>query len=99
MTKDQARRRAVEAAAQAAWGVYWGSLLPRQEATARNDMVNAIAAYERAMADAGWRMARVGMPFPKDDQVPSDLRKSRDVSNGFRRGWNACRAAMLAEDG
>lgn len=92
MTKDEARRRAVEAAQGEYLGIWHG-------ATSGEITEAMLSAYERAMADAGWRMARVGMPFPKDDQVPSDLRKSRDVSNGFRRGWNACRAAMLAEDG
>ena len=80
--RGEARRRAVEAAAKAAWGVYWPSLLPRQEATARNDMENAITAYERAMADAGWRMVRMNATLPP----APDIGHSTAVDCGNRRG-------------
>ena len=49
MTPDEIRHRAVEAATQAAWGVYWRTLTPLQEQRARGDMARAITAYEAAM--------------------------------------------------
>lgn len=99
----EARRRAVEAAAKAAWGVYWPSLLPRQEATARNDMENAITAYERAMADAGWRMVRVPDAEPMHGAVslssPEWLKVFGKTRDAWANGWNACRAKMLEDEG
>ena len=76
MTRDEARRRAVEAAADAAY-----------VSEALVELV--MAPYLAAMADAGWRMARDVGPIPDDEW------------GGVSRagGWNACRAAMLADDG
>ena len=49
------------------------------------DLQAALDAYERAMADAGWRMVRdVG-----------DMK--RHATPMYRRGYNACRAAMLGD--
>ena len=81
MTREKARRRAMEAAVKA-WSAHYRAF----ETGIRMPMDEAIAAYERAMADAGWRMVRV---------VDAD---PREVKPEYARGWNACRRAMLGDD-
>lgn len=88
MTREEARRRAVEAA--------WREMETASTESARpysgrvvSPFEAAIAAYERAMADAGWRMVRdVGKSGPQ----PWEPKQEWDD------GWNACRDAMLGED-
>ena len=81
MTRDEARRRAVEAA-----GKQWGYADSNQAADAPDPIEAAIAAYERAMADAGWRMVR-----------DCGVCNYGDMAFDYGNGWNACRAAMLGE--
>lgn len=88
MTRDEARRRAVEAAARALSATV-GCDEPKCAACEQAG-VDAIAAYERAMADAGWRMVR---DCGKQDGDPYC-----DVAHAEAEGWNACRRAMLGED-
>lgn len=80
MTREEARRRAVEAAVDA-WSAHYRAF----ETGVRMPMNEAIATYERAMADAGWRMVRVGTD-------------EWDIPGEFGEGWNACRRAMLGDD-
>lgn len=112
MTRDEARRRAVEAATRALSATV-GCDEPKCAACEQAG-VDAIAAYERAMADAGWRMVRdVGKKDPATTLYVSNdaLAQEQDASYVRRRimadanwaagkveGWNACRRAMLTED-
>lgn len=82
MTRDEARRRAVEAAREAE-----RTAIPGGSAF---DAVKLIAdTYERAMADAGWRMVR-----DCGDSEP----QAGEQKLEWDAGWNACRAKMLGED-
>ena len=88
MTRDEARRRAVEAMRETAMRNH---IAPLSE----GDALDLINTAERAMADAGWRWARdCGEMEVKT--IPTLLAKSPEVSRA--EGWNACRAAMLAPD-
>lgn len=88
MTRDEARRRAVEAAIDM-WSAHYRAF----ETGVRRPMEEAIATYERAMADAGWRMVR-------DVGIRSLLRPRElgEWGETHDRGWNACRAAMLGDE-
>ena len=98
MTREEARRRAVEAAAKGVCDSldgcgnrpcdYFGGERPatcKRWRDYQHEADAAIAAYERAMADAGWRMVRVGTD-------------EWDIPGEFGEGWNACRRAMLGDD-
>ena len=93
MTRAEARRRAVEAAGEALLGdvdKHW---------QARRLSDKAISAYERAMADAGWRMGRdVAHLDGVGEFMVADNERMRQAMVWARMaGWNACRAAMLAD--
>ena len=87
MTHDEARRRAVEAALKAfrddqgAFG----------DGTLECAIGAAIAAYERAMADAGWRWVR------DCGEAPDPMNPHDDYQIGYADGFDAARAAMLGE--
>lgn len=85
MTRDEARRRAVEAAIDV-WSAHYRAF----ETGVRLPMEEAIATYERAMSDAGWRMVR--------DVGERDSELELEGWQGCGDGWNACRRAMLGED-
>jgi hypothetical protein len=85
MTRDEARRRAVEAAADAAY-----------VSEALVELV--MAPYLAAMADAGWQMVRVPPIMPALlAPVDSATKRTTDWQVGWAAGWNACRRAMLAD--
>lgn len=94
MTHDEARRRAVEAAKTAWWnapvrGSPW------------DDALDAIAAFERAMADAGWRLVRdvgeVWEPLQKTEVAWAETNRDGVRRVARAEGWNACRRAMPGE--
>ena len=95
MTRDEARRRAVEAAI-GAWFAHYRAF----ETGVRMPMDEAIATFERAMADAGWRMVRV--PDAKEKPATDiEWLSPREVAVqllGIWEGWNACRAKMLEDE-
>ena len=84
MTPDEARRRAVEAAVCETW-----EPTDHDDPHMRGIVETAIAAFERAMADAGWRWVR--------DVGGADAQRPWDNNHERREGWNACRRAMLGE--
>lgn len=70
-----------------------GASCAAASAAAYHTVSAAIAAYERAMADAGWRMAR--------DWGDRDTRANPAVNPNdpmWAKGWNACRAAMMEDE-
>ena len=77
---DEARRRAVEAA-KTTWIDTAGDVEAWDE---------AIAACERAMADAGWRWVR-----DCGEAVSANPGMAR--TDAYAAGWNDARAAMLGE--
>jgi len=95
LTRDEARRRAVEAAIDI-WSAHYRAF----ETGVRRPMEEAIATYERAMADAGWRMVRdVAAIEGVGALMVADNDRMRDAMVAARAaGWNACRAKMLGED-
>lgn len=108
MTRDEARRRAVDAIAAIIAGIQCeDSNTPFLdcpggvgECSCRYFARQAFDLAERAMADAGWRMVRVveKIDIPDLVAVPKWL-KAGEMAHISAVGWNACRAAMLAEDG
>jgi hypothetical protein len=52
-----------------------------------------IALARELLAGTGFVVARMAQAFPSD--VPADVPIVQH--NAYRRGWNACRAAMLGE--
>ena len=91
MTRDEARRRAVDAAGKA-----WELAFTNYEANAPDPIETAIAAYERAMSDAGWRMVRVmptdAMCFAGAKALENEMQAPGAVLMAI--GYQA----MLAED-
>ena len=98
MTHPEARRRAVEAACVALSSAV-GCDEPECGACQQAGK-DAITAYERAMADAGWRMVRV--PDAKEKPATDiEWLSPREVAVqllGIWEGWNACRAKMLEDE-
>ena len=96
MTHPEARRRAVEAAQSEYLGIWHG-------ATSMEITEAMITAYERAMADAGWRMVRVPDAEPMHGAVslrsPEWLKVFGKTRDAWANGWNACRAKMLEDEG
>lgn len=90
MTRDEARRRAVEAAADEAGIVFYQAMNGNATLRQADALVLALLAYERAMADAGWRMVRdVGERSVGKEEMGDPYDRCEDA------GWNACRRAML----
>lgn len=98
MTHPEARRRAVEAAVVETW-----EPTDHDDPHMRGIVNTAIAAYERAMADAGWRMVRVPDAEPMHGAVslssPEWLKVFGKTRDAWANGWNACRAKMLEDEG
>jgi hypothetical protein len=87
-------------------GITWDNLLDWSEASprmaelvqlGRDEASDAIAAYERAMADAGWRMVRDCGEAMHDQRRRVDVPHATDKWQRWACGCDACRAAMLGE--
>ena len=109
MTLSEARKLAVdEAASEISLGVTFDDSGDNTDYAAV--AAAAVEAYERAMAEAGWRMARVPDLMTVNDGIGFGGGMRRNIPNPPREwtderlmqfremaGWNACRAAMLGD--